>query len=239
LQSLIFHESSAEHSIIYEPHLIHGLLQTPGYARGRILSLNSVIAEETVAGGVHTRMERRQAVYRPNPSRFTFYLHEQALRLQVASDEVMHEQLLHLVLTAALDNVVVRIVPSAAGEFGDEFHLMEFRDHRPIVYLDDLRFGGLILEDSDYVKSFRDLVPMLADAALDEGQSREFVAALADAYDRGSQRGVSDVLAEEQLQQRRGNELRGGGLVQEQLQQRRGNGLRGGGVAEPPSPIYE
>ena len=44
---------------------------------------------------------------------------------------------------------------------------------------------------------------------------------LAYAYDRGSERGVADVLAKEQLQQRRGNKLRGGGVV------------------EPPTPIYE
>jgi transcriptional regulator with XRE-family HTH domain len=239
LQSLIFHESSAEHSIIYEPHLIHGLLQTPDYARARILSFNPDIAEETVAGGVRTRMERRQILYLPNPARFTFYIHENALRLRVGTDEVMHEQLLHLVLTAALDNVTVRIVPSAAGEFGGAFRLMEFQEHRSIVYLDDLRFGGLILEDPDHVNSYYECVPMLDDLALDEGESREFAADLADEHDRGSQRGVPDVLAQEQLQQRRGNELRGGGVAEEQLQQRRGNGLRGGGVAEPPTSIYE
>jgi transcriptional regulator with XRE-family HTH domain len=221
LQSLIFHESLAEHSIIYEPHLIHGLLQTPDYARARIVAVEPDIAEETVAGGVRTRMERRQVLYSPHPSRFTFYIHEQALRLRVGTDEVMYEQLLHLVLTAALDNVTVRIVPSAGGSFGDAFRLMEFREFRPIVYLDGLRFGGLILEDPEYVNSYYEIMPVLDDVALDEGQSRKYAADLADEYDRGSQRGVPDLLA------------------QEQLQQWRGNRLRGGGVAEPPTSIYE
>jgi hypothetical protein len=184
LQSLIFHESSAEHSIIYEPLAIHGLLQTPDYARAHILALNPNITEETMAGGVRTRMQRRHVLYLPNPSRFTFYLHENALRLRVGTDAIMQEQLLHLVLTAALDNVAMRIVPSAAGACGDAFRLMEFHEHR--------------------------LVPMLADVALDEGQSRERAADLADAYDRGSHRDV----AQEQLQPRRRNRLRGGGVVQ-------------------------
>jgi len=166
-------------------------------------------------------MERRHVLYLPDPARFTFFICEQALRLQVGTDEIMHEQLLHVVLTAALDNVTVRIVPRTAGAFGDSFRLMEFREHRPIVYLDNLRFGGLLLEDSNYVNSYCEMLPMLADAALDEGQSREFVASLADEYDRGSHRSASDVLA------------------QEQLQRRHGNRLRGGGVAEPPTPIYE
>jgi hypothetical protein len=121
LQSLIFHESQAEHSIIYEPQVIHGLLQTPDYARSYITAVDSGDAEEMVAGVVRTRMERRQVLYLPNPARFTFYIPEQALRLRIGTDAVMYEQLLHLVLTAALDNVSVRIVPSAAGAFGDAF----------------------------------------------------------------------------------------------------------------------
>lgn len=209
LQSLIFHESMAEHSIIYEPQLIHGLLQTPDYSRARIIALDSDLGEERVAATVHTRMERRKVLYLPNPGRFTFYIHEEALRLRIGTDAVMHEQLLHLVLTAALDNVTVRIVPKPAGPFSDPFRLMEFHEHRSIVYLDNLRFGGLILEDPDYVNSYRELVPVLAGVALSEGESREFAAELADAYDRGSQRGVTEVLAQEQLQQQRGNRLRG------------------------------
>jgi hypothetical protein len=212
LQSLIFHESSAEHSVIYEPQVLSGLLQTPGYARALITAINADAAEDWISGAVRTRMERRRILSLPEPKRFTFYLDEHALRRRVGSDAIMHEQLLHLVLMAALDNVTVRIVPSVAGErsaFGGAFHLMEFGHHRPIVYLDYLGGSGLILEDSDYVRRYYELVPMLADVALDEGQSREFAAELADVYDRGSQPDV----AQEQLQRRSGIELRGGGVV--------------------------
>jgi transcriptional regulator with XRE-family HTH domain len=242
LQSLIFHESSAEHVIGCEPQVIPGLLQTPDYARALVTAVQSDITEDRVAGAVRTRMDRRRILYLPKPARFTFYIREDALRLPVGTGRIMHEQLLHLVLTAALDNVTMRVVPSAAGErsaFGGAFQLMEFHEHRPIVSVDTLHFGGLILDDSDYVRSYQDLVPMLADVALDKGQSRECAADLADAFDRGSQRGVTDVVAEEQLQRRRGNELRGSSVAQEQLQPRRRNRLRGSGVVEPPTPIYE
>lgn len=224
LQSLIFHESTAEHSVIYEPQVIHGLLQTPEYARALITAVNSDRAEDWVASAVRTRMERRRILCQPKPARFIFYLHENALRLRVGTDEIMQEQLLHLVLTAALDNVTVRILPSAAGErsaFGSGFHLMEFHEHRSIVYLDYLGGSGLILEDRDHVNNYYGLAPMLADVALDAGQSREFAADLADAYDRGSQQDAAVVLAEEQLQRRSGIKLRGGDVV------------------GPPTPIYE
>ena len=221
LQSLIFHESSAEHSIIYEPQVIHGLLQTPEYARALVTAVKPGIDEDRVAGAVRTRMERRRILSRPKPARFTFYIHEQALRLRVGSDQIMHEQLLHLVLTAALDNVSLRIMPSGErSALGGAFHFMELHDHRPMVYLDHLGGGGLIIDDPGYVRSYRELVPVLADVALNEGQSREFAAGLADEYDRGSQQGVANVVAKEQLQRRRGIELRRGGV-------------------EPPTPIYQ
>jgi transcriptional regulator with XRE-family HTH domain len=202
LQSLIFLETSAENSIIYEPQVVHGLLQTPNYAHALIAAIEPDAAEDCVAGYVRTRIERQRILYLRNAARFTFFIHEQALRLPVGTDEIMHEQLLHIVLTAALDNVSVRIVPIGAGErsvFGGAFRLMEFDEYRPIVYLDDLGGGGLILEDSDYVRNYYDKLPILAGIALDEGQSRECVAKLADAYDRGSQGVVADVLAQEQL----------------------------------------
>jgi hypothetical protein len=222
LQSLIFHESSAELSIIYEPQVIHGLLQTPAYARALVTAINSDADEEWLAGVVRTRVERQRILSLPNPARFTFYLHEHAMRLRVGSDQVMHEQLLHLVLTAAMGHVTLRIVPSSEGErsaVSGAFRIMEFREHRPMVYLDDLGGGGLIIDDPVYVRRYGDVARMLTDVALDEGQSREFAAGLADEYDRGSQRGVAGVLAEEQSQRRCRI------------------GLRGGGV-EPATPIY-
>lgn len=241
LQSLIFHESLAEHVIGYEPQVIPGLLQTPAYAQALITAVDPDLSDDWVTGVVRTRMERRRILSLPKAARFSFYIHEHALRLQVGTDKTMAEQLLHLVLMAALGNITVRVVPSAARErsaFGGGFQLMEFPSHRPIVSVDNLRFGGLILEDHGYVHCYQKLVPMLADVALSEGQSRECAANLADVYDRGSQRSVTDVLEEEQLQRRIGNELRGSGVAQEQLQRRRGNELRGGDV-EPPTPIYE
>ena len=241
LQSLIFHESSAEHSIIYEPQVIHGLLQIPAYARALITAINPNREADAIARVVRTRRERQRILSLTDPARFTFFVHEQALRLRVGSDQVMHEQLLHLVLTAAMRHVTLRVVPSAAGErsaLGGAFHMMEFREHRPMVYLDNLAGGGLIIDDPGYVRGYHELMPMLADVALDAGESREFAAGVADEYDRGSQRGVADVLAEEQPQRRRGIELRGSGVAEEQSQRRVGVGLRRGGV-EAATPIYQ
>lgn len=225
LQSLIFHEASARRLFGYDPQLIPGLLQTPDYARAVIAAIEPDLAEDEIAGMIRTRGARQRVLHWSRPALFCFYVHEQALRLQVGSTAIMHEQLLHLVLTAALENITVRIVPSAAGErsaFGGSFRLMEFGDELlPLAYLDHPGGAGLFLEDPKFVEGFHQLLPKLTDIALDEGESREFAAKLADAYDRGSQSDVAHRMAEEQLQRDWGKRL------------------RGSGVAEPPTPIYE
>ncbi len=242
LQSLIFHEASASRSIVYEPQLIPGLLQTPDYIRAVIAAIDPNLPEDEVAGTIRTREERQRILHWRNPAPFTFYVHEHALRLRVGDAEVIHEQLLHLVLTAALDNVTLRIVPSAAGEhsyFGGPFRLMEHDDYPPPVMYLDHAFGGLILEDRKYIESYYQLMTTLTDIALDEGQSREFAAALADAYDRGSQPDVAHRVAEEQLQSGVGQRLHRGGVAEEQLQRHGGKLVCGSGVVESPTPIYE
>jgi hypothetical protein len=242
LQSLIFHEASTSRSIVYEPQLIPGLLQTAEYIRAVIAAIEPDLPEDQVAGMVRTREERQRILHWANPASFTFYVHEHALRLRVGDAEMMHEQLLQLVLTAALDNVTVCILPSAAGErsaFGGPFQLLEFRENPSLVYLDHPGGGGLFLEDRKFVEDYYQLLPKLTDVALDEGQSREFAANLADAYDRGSQPDVAHRLAEEQLQRHGGKLVRGSGVAEEQLQRHAGKLVRGGGVAESPTPIYE
>lgn len=187
LHSLIYHEATASHLIGHEPLVIPGLLQTPDYARVWISRSRGFSAED-IAAGIRTRMERKQILRRP--ARFTFFVHEQALRLQVGTAAVMHDQLLHLVITAALPNVSLRVLPASAAEravFGGPFRLFEYRDHHPLVYLDGPR-SGLFLEEPGYVADYQQLLPALASVALSEGESRSFAAGLADQYDRGSRR---------------------------------------------------
>ncbi len=202
LRSLIFHESAASRSISYEPQLVPGLLQTPRYARSQIEGQPGITPAE-MAAAIRTRMERQQILRWVEPAQFTFFVHEQALRLRVDSCAIMVEQLLHLVLLAALEPVTLRIVPSAAGErsaFGGSFRMFEYEKHRSLVYMELARGGGLFLEEPQYVEDYRRLLPAPTTIALDEGQSRSFVADLADEYDRGSPSDVARHLEEEQLQ---------------------------------------
>jgi len=188
IRALIYHEVSCGSSTSYEPQLVPGLLQTESYARAMI-SQYSWRPETNIDFCVRARMERQQILRRSIPPRFDFFVHENALRFKVGEVGTMHEQLLTLVIMSGLPSVMIRVVPRSAegsGLFSEAFRVFRFADHAPLAYLDTTA-GGLFLEDEDYVATYRQLVPAIADVALDEGQSREYLAALASEYDRESE----------------------------------------------------
>jgi transcriptional regulator with XRE-family HTH domain len=187
LHSLIYHEATADRSVSYEPMVIPGLLQTQSYARTWIARTPGW-SQGAIDAAVRLREERQQILHRPVPGQFVFYVHEQALRLQVGTAAMMHDQLLKLVLMAALPHVTLRVLPASAGEralFGGSFRLFEYREHNPLVYLDH-PWTGVFLEDRQFVAEYRKLLPEITSVAMDEAESRLFTANLADALDRRS-----------------------------------------------------
>lgn len=194
LGSLIFHESTADRSIDYEPFTVPGLLQTRAYARRKI-ARSAGYTPVSVDEALRIRLERQAILRRPRPAESEIFVHERALRTEVGSAAIMHEQLLHIVLVAALANVILRVVPEKAGEegvFGGPCRLFEFRQNDPLVYLDGF-IAGVFIDDADVVGDhYRYLVPELRAVALDPEASRAFVADLADEYDRRNARGDAD-----------------------------------------------
>ena len=95
LVTLIDHENKAVTSSVFEANVVPGLLQTGEYARAVINRIVNVPPEE-VQDRVAARLARQSLFSRERPARFTFYLHEFALRLPVDGPVVMAEQLRHL-----------------------------------------------------------------------------------------------------------------------------------------------
>ncbi|MEV4506064.1 helix-turn-helix domain-containing protein [Streptomyces klenkii] len=102
------------HFRIYEPGVIPGLLQTPGYARsimGRIIGFWE-IPDDTDAA-VAVRMSR-QHVLRDANRQFGILMEETALRSRFGDAEVMAHQLGHLLTVSVLQQVSLGIVPMTA-----------------------------------------------------------------------------------------------------------------------------
>lgn len=112
-------------------------------------------------------------------------------------------KILAILLLDGLRHLAIRVLPADAGAqamFGGSFRLFEYADHRPLIYLEGPT-SGVFLEDREYVDGYRALLPTIVDIALNEGQSREWLATLASEYDRGgADAHVHDAVEEEQLQ---------------------------------------
>ncbi len=61
--------------------------------------------------------------------------------------------------------------------------LLEHYCHPPVVHVEN-EVASLFLEGRAEIHTYRTILDMLAGLAMDEGQSREFLATLASEYDR-------------------------------------------------------
>jgi transcriptional regulator with XRE-family HTH domain len=113
-------EATASRIRCFEPELIHGLLQTPDYARA-VIGADPRLSEQVIEQRLRFRMERQQT-----QAAVTVIISQGALSLVAGSPEIMTTQIEHLrdVRTA------VRILPFSAGAHPrrGSFALLDFAD---------------------------------------------------------------------------------------------------------------
>lgn len=185
LRTLIFHETSATEIENFEPIFIPGLLQIEDYIR-ELLFEGGMIPAPDIETQVQARMRRQELLRRPDPPRFRFFIHENALRLPVGNARVMHEQMLHLVFLTSRPQCVIRVLPvsnGARGMVNVAFMRLGYAEHDPAAWV-DTPAASLFIDRSGDVAFYRRILNQLDQVALDEGQSRSFLAELASEYDR-------------------------------------------------------
>ncbi|MGC1213817.1 MAG: helix-turn-helix transcriptional regulator [Micromonospora sp.] len=101
----------------YNPVLVPGLLQTPGYARYRIISAAQVAEEagdpdlDDPDTEVRARLARQSLLTRsPDAPRYTAVLEEAALGRRAGPPQVLREQIVHLCDLAMLPNVTLHLL---------------------------------------------------------------------------------------------------------------------------------
>ena len=180
LVTLINHENKAVTIDAFEATFVPGLLQTGDYARA-VISSNVNAPPEELEERVAARLARRSLFSRERPARFTFYVHEFVLRLPVGGAAVMSEQLHHLLRMSTRSYLTLRVVPASLGAYAamtGAFTLMEFTEFKPVIYLES-ETSSLFLEKREEIAAYQHILEALADAALDERESRELIASLA------------------------------------------------------------
>jgi hypothetical protein len=180
VQTLIDHETRATTVNDFQTTLVHSLLHTPDYAR-ETMSRSANVPRDEIADRIQARLARQELISRPRAPIFTFYLHENALRIPIGGPAIMADQLHHLLRVSARANVTIRVVPAQAGAhagMSGPFTLMEVPDFKPIVYLDS-EITSLFLECPAEIEVYRNILDVLDGVALDERNTRGLVAEVA------------------------------------------------------------
>lgn len=185
LRTLVFHEVAASAITTNEPLLVPGLLQTADYARA-LFEFTGLVPADRIPMAVETRLERQAVLRQLNPPDCVFYVHEYGLRSKVGCNRIMHEQMLQLVFLTSRPQHQIRVVLADSGPlgaWGNPFVLMSYHNHGPVVFVEGVS-TGLFMEKPDHVAAFREVLQRLDRAALDAGQSREWLVRLASDFDK-------------------------------------------------------
>ena len=178
LRTLIQHEKAATGVVSWQMNLVHGLLQTSDYMTA-VISAGANMPANEVAERVAARLARQRVF--DGKREFTFYVHEQALRLPVGDSEVMSDQMHHLLRMSVRPYITLRVVPTAAGAhagLAGSFELMTFPGNQPVVNV-ETENSSLFVEAKAPVDSFKRVLGSLAQVALDEEQSRGLITEIA------------------------------------------------------------
>jgi transcriptional regulator with XRE-family HTH domain len=175
-------EAGAAAMRVFEPILLPGLLQTEDYMRALMRTGRRNDPPANIDRRIALRIHRQNRLREPNPLELAAIIDESVLRRTIGGDDVMREQLLHLIETAQLPNVTVQILPFDAGEhtfLGGPAALLEFREttHMDVVYLEGLA-GDYYEEQPHEVARYREEFDRLSARALDHRMSLKMIESL-------------------------------------------------------------
>ncbi len=180
-------ETDAASLRVYEPQIVPGLLQTKNYAEAVIAGNLPEAPREQVEKRVSVRMRRQERITEPDrPLRMWAVIDEAALRRVVGNNEIMREQLVHLLELSSMPNVTVQLLAFDAGAhagLNGQFTILEFADatDASVVYLEGVTSDLYLEKDSD-VHTYSIMYEHLRAQALSAEQTRQFISDVVDEY---------------------------------------------------------
>ncbi|MEV5677189.1 helix-turn-helix transcriptional regulator [Streptomyces sp. NPDC052164] len=201
----------------YASHVVPGLLQTEAYARALLSVGRSLRDEEHLEERLGARMERQERLAAPGRPDLWVVLDESVLRRPVGGQAVMRTQLARLLELAEEPHITVQVLPFDQGEhdaMGGSLTVLVLPDGTEAAYTEGAHYGQLI-EEPEEVGRFTVTYDRLRAVALPPLMSLDMIRSVREANDRGASvpsRSDRRRLAQEQLQQPGGRQLRGGGV---------------------------
>ncbi|KAB2977204.1 helix-turn-helix transcriptional regulator [Streptomyces sp. SS1-1] len=200
----------------YAAHVVPGLLQTEDYARA-VLSVGRTLGgKEQLEERVSLRMGRQERLRAPRRPELWVILDEAVLRRPVGGRDVMRAQLARLLDTATERQITVQVLPFDQGEhdaLGGSLTLLTLPDGTEAAYTEGAHYGQLIEEPGE-VTRFALTYDRLRAAALPPLMSLDMIRSVREDNHRGAKvpsRSERRRVAQEQLQQSGGRQLRRGG----------------------------
>lgn len=168
----------------WQPLFVPGILQTARYAASIFRASAPRPPEDEVEKRVRARVSRQGVLVREaNPPCLHAVVGEAALRQTVDDEDVMREQLNHLLEVSSRPNVTIQVLPFAAGAhmgLDGSFVLLGFShaDDPDMAYTENLG-GGTYSESEVSLARFRMAWGGVTDAALPLEESMEVLSILA------------------------------------------------------------
>nr|WP_311765284.1 helix-turn-helix transcriptional regulator [Streptomyces zingiberis] len=123
--------------LMYDTHVVNGLLQTEEYMRALLAMRRPNLDPETVDQRVSARLNRRIIFDRRPAPLLSFVMDEAVLRHRYGGSGVLHRQLEHLLLVGRKPNVEIQVMPldceDNAGVNGP-FTVVTRKDGKKFVY---------------------------------------------------------------------------------------------------------
>ncbi|MEV6472921.1 helix-turn-helix transcriptional regulator [Streptomyces sp. NPDC051657] len=200
----------------YASHVVPGLLQTPEYARALLSVGHSLRDAEHLEERLAARLDRQVRLTGPGRPELWIILDEAVLRRPVGGSAVMRGQLEKLLRMTEEPGVTVQVLPFDQGEhgaLGGSLTVLVMPDGTEVAYTEGAHQGQLTEEPAE-VERFVLTYDQLRAMALPPLMSLDLIRSVLEADYRGSRvpsRSDRRRLAQEQLQQSGGRQLRGGG----------------------------
>ncbi|MFF8504998.1 Scr1 family TA system antitoxin-like transcriptional regulator [Streptomyces anulatus] len=200
----------------YASHAVPGLLQTPQYARALLSVGHTLRDDEHLEERLAARLDRQVRLTGPDRPELWIILDEAVLRRPVGGAAVMRGQLEKLLRMAEEPNVTIQVLPfdqGAHGSLGGSLTVLVMPDGSEVAYTEGAHYGQLT-EEPDEVERFVLTYDQLRAMALPPLMSLALIRSVLEAdYRAASVPSRSDRrrLAQQQLQQPGGRQLRTGG----------------------------
>ncbi|MGH3836463.1 MAG: helix-turn-helix domain-containing protein [Pseudonocardiaceae bacterium] len=164
----------------FDPLLVTGLLQTRQYAEAVITAAEWEAEPAQIARWVQLRMDRQAVLHRETPPWLTVIIDEFVLRREIGGPGVLRGQLEHLLTTAELPHVDLRVLPASIGAHaGPSGYFLVFTIAEPDL---DVGFaetlGGAVYVEPPDSERFVRVYDRLLDSALEPAESAELIRAI-------------------------------------------------------------